>query len=136
MAHPDITLSKKTIHNPAEPRHFMRIKPVNGRVRIMSGEHVLADSEDALRLIEAGKDIYDPVIYMPFDDIAVTLHPLPSKTTHCPLKGDASYFALSEGGEAIAWTYSGAFDFASELKGHVAFYADRVTIEEKGFGAA
>ena len=60
-----VTLSRHTIHNPGDPRHFMRIKPVKGRVRILLGETVLADSRNALRLLEAGHDVYDPVLYIP-----------------------------------------------------------------------
>jgi uncharacterized protein (DUF427 family) len=57
-----VTLSRDTIHNPDDPRHYMRIKPVKGRVRILLGGRVLADSTDALRLLEAGHDVYDPVL--------------------------------------------------------------------------
>ena len=37
-----VTLSQDTIHNSDDPRHFMRIKPVKGRVRIMFDGRVLA----------------------------------------------------------------------------------------------
>ena len=52
---------------------------------------------------------------------------------------DAAYFDLLDGSGAvvqakIAWTYPQPFDFASELNGLVAFYADQVTIEEAPIG--
>ena len=57
------------------------------------------------------------------------------RSTHCPLKGDAEYFDLviREGdvlATEIAWSYPEPPDFASALAGRIAFYADKVTIEE------
>lgn len=129
-----VTLSRETIHNPKDPRHFMRIKPVAGRVRILRNGRLLAKSDRALRLIEAGKDIYDPTIYIPSGDIQAKLEPT-DKRTFCPLKGHATYFDLvaDEGGteaSEIAWSYQDTFDFAAELADYVAFYATCVVIEE------
>lgn len=134
-----VTLSRHTIHNPGDPRHYMRIKPVEGRVRILFGERVLADSADALRLLEAGHDIYDPVLYLPLADVRAGLAPV-EKRTYCPLKGHASYFDLVSGeGQAegqveapeIAWSYRETLDMAGEIRDLVAFDAARVTIEER-----
>ena len=129
-----VTLSQETIHNPKEPRHFMRIKPVAGRVRILRNGQVLAESDRALRLIEAGKDIYDPTIYLPAGDIQAKLEAT-DKKTFCPLKGHAIYFdLLSDKGDTevaeVAWSYQDTFDFAAQLKDYVAFYGTRVVVEE------
>jgi len=129
-----VTLSRDTIHNPKDPRHFMRIKPVVGRVRILRNGRVLAESDQALRLIEAGKDIYDPTIYFPPGDVRAELTPT-EKRTFCPLKGHAAYFDLvSDAGgtevSEIAWSYQDTFDFAAELADYVAFYGNQVVIEE------
>jgi len=134
MSHPEITMTKEGIHNPAEPRHYMRLKPVKGRVRVLRDGEVLAESTRAVRLLEVGKDLYDPVFYFPEDDIKATL--LPNEvTTHCPLKGDAAYFDLADQDgsireERIAWSYPAPFDFAQGLRGLVAFYTDKVSFEE------
>lgn len=129
-----VTLSQDTIHNPEDPRHYMRIKPVNGRVRILLGSKVLAESTDALRLLEAGHDVYDPVLYLPRADIRADLAPV-EKQTFCPLKGHASYFDLvSDQGRVeaseIAWSYQETLTFAGEIRDLVAFDASRVAIEE------
>lgn len=134
MTPTQVTMSAATIHNPSEPRHFMRIKPVQRRIRVLLGDEVLADTAKALRLMEVGKDFYDPIIYVPEADIRAKLRPVDHRT-HCPLKGDASYFDLAdESGqireEKIAWSYADAFDFAAELKGHIAFRPDLTTIED------
>jgi len=129
-----VTLSQETIHNPDEPRHFMRIKPVKGHVRILFEGRVLAHSDQVLRVLEAGRDIYDPVLYFPPSDVRATLSPV-EKRTFCPLKGHACYFDLvSEQGRVevpeIAWSYRETFDTAAPLKERVAFDAARVVIEE------
>jgi len=67
----EVTLAKETIHNPEDARHFMRIKPVAGRVRISHRGRLLAQSDRALRVLEAGKDLYDPTIYLQAGDVTV-----------------------------------------------------------------
>ncbi len=48
--------------------------------------------------------------------------------THCPFKGDASYFTLSNGrtSENAAWSYEQPYDEVSVIKERLAFYPDRV----------
>ena len=130
----DVTLVTSAIHNPTEPRHFMRLKPVARRVRILRDGEVLAESEHALRVIEAGRDLYDPALYLPEGDVRARLAKT-AKSTHCPLKGDAVYFDLvDEAGRVVqpeaAWSYPEPLDFAAGLAGRIAFYAEHVTIEE------
>lgn len=132
MPYPEITMSEQTIHNPKEPRHFMRAKPVPRRIRIRRGGVVIAESDDALRITELAKDMLDPVFYLPKSDVTAKLTAVEGKTSHCPLKGDACYFIVDDADEAIAWAYEAAFDFAKIINGRVAFYPDQVTIEEVG----
>lgn len=134
MPHPEITQSSATIHRPGEPRHFMRLRPIERRVRVTRGGEVLAESTGALRLVEVGKDVYDPTVYLPEPDVRARLA-RNDLATHCPLKGDAIYFDLvaADGSvvqEKIAWAYPEPFDFAADLAGRIAFYAEHVTIEE------
>jgi uncharacterized protein (DUF427 family) len=135
MAHPQITLSTATIHNPDEPRHFMRIKPVKSHVCIRLGDTVLAESSNAVRLLEVGKDFYDPMIYIPRQDVRVALDLVSDHTSHCPLKGKASYFSYSgwvtqHPRDYLAWCYSEPFGFARDLAGLIAFNPAHVSIEE------
>ncbi len=51
--------------------------------------------------------------------------------THCYWKGDASYYAVEAGGERVedaAWYYPEPLDAAKNIEGHVAFYANKVTL--------
>ena len=123
-----ITLVKDAIHNPAEPRHFMRFKPVTRQIRVLRGDTVLAESTHAMRLNEVGRDIYDSVVYLPRQDCSAALRPLADKSTHCPLKGDAGYVSFN--GDEIAWTYDRPLEGSKQLAGHFAFWPDKVRITE------
>jgi len=114
------------IRQPGNPHHFMVVKPVDRRVRIWRGAQLLADTLDAVCLIEVGRKAYDPVIYVSPEDVTVALESV-DKTAHCPLKGDASYYAI--GGEEIGWAYVTPFEFAAVLAGRHAFWASKVRIE-------
>ncbi|MEM9332047.1 MAG: DUF427 domain-containing protein [Pseudomonadota bacterium] len=132
-------MAKDAIHNPKEPRHFMRLKPVPGCVRVWLGDRMIAESKSALRLLEIGRDLYDPVFYLPPEDLNVSLSAHTKKQTHCPLKGDASYYTLPElklgEDEYLAWTYASPLDLATEIAGLYAFNHKLVRIEEIGTSA-
>ncbi|MFK8033572.1 MAG: DUF427 domain-containing protein [Hyphomicrobiales bacterium] len=128
-----VTMATEAIHNPKEPRHFMRLKPVSRRVQVSLNGAILADTTNAMRLTEVGRDIYDPVIYIPEADIVAGISAIEGKTSHCPLKGDASYFSHGSD-DPIAWTYDRPFEFTAALKGLVAFYPDKVSVKEIGDG--
>lgn len=124
----------EAIHDPGDERHFMRLKPVSGRVRILRDGEVLAASTRALRMLEVGRDVYDPVFYLPREDVFAPLSPS-RRTSHCPLKGDAAYHHLLDSAgciavEDIAWSYPQPLPFALALAGRVAFYATHVLQEE------
>ena len=49
--------------------------------------------------------------------------------TYCPYKGECSYYSIPLGGERSAnavWTYEDTYPAVAEIKGHLAFYQDRV----------
>jgi uncharacterized protein (DUF427 family) len=53
--------------------------------------------------------------------------------TVCPWKGTASYYDITVDGETVrdaAWYYPQAKSAADEIKGYVAFYKNRVDIED------
>jgi uncharacterized protein (DUF427 family) len=126
-------MTTTTIHNPGNQAHFMHVKSVPQRVRVRRGDQLLADSTGALRVMETGKGPYDPMLYIPRADVSGPLQAVDGKSTHCPLKGDASYFALD--GDEIAWTYDRPLDVSTILKDHIAFDPGKVTIEEIGASA-
>jgi len=91
---------------------------------------VLAESHDAVELCERG---YPPVIYFPRDDIAMAFLDRSEKTTHCPHKGDASYYSIQAKSGPLtdaAWSYETPLDGVSAIAGHLAFQSEQVTVEE------
>jgi uncharacterized protein (DUF427 family) len=113
------------------PDHPITIEPNSSRVVVKLGGHTIADSRNALTLREAS---YPAVQYIPRRDVDMTLLERTDHSTHCPYKGDASYYSITPGGERsknAIWTYETPHDAVSEIKDHVAFYPDRVdSIEE------
>jgi uncharacterized protein (DUF427 family) len=112
------------------PDHPITITPTPKRVRVSAGGVVIADSAHALTLKEAS---YPPVQYVPRTDANMALLARTDRVTHCPYKGDASYFSVVANGKTIEnaiWTYERPFPAMAEISGHLAFYPDRVTIEE------
>ena len=78
---------------------------------------------------ETGRDVYDPVIYIPETDVPGPLEPVAGKSTHCPLKGDASYWSIASGGATAVnavWAYEKPYDEVAEITGALAFYASKV----------
>ena len=133
-ANTDVTLAPETVHSPHDPRHFMRIKPVERHVRIRRGDAILAETDAAVRVLEVGYDFYDPVLYVPEVDVTSRLASSTSASTHCPIKGEAVYFDLlgddgTRAVEAIAWAYPEPVAGAEALAGRMAFDAAHVTIE-------
>lgn len=129
-------MTDTTIYNPNNEAHYMRLKPIAARIEVRAGAVVLARSDKAIRLIEVGKDIYDPLVYVPIADTTEALHSMGDKSTHCPLKGNAHYFSLAGQTHPIAWVYDEPLPFAHAIGDYVAFYADRVTLIETGHSQA
>ena len=112
------------------PDHPITISANPKRVRVTAGGVVIADTTHALILKEAS---YPAVNYVPRSDANMALLKRSDRTTHCPYKGDASYFSVVAEGKAIEnsiWSYEAPFPAMAEISGHLAFYPDKVTIEE------
>ncbi len=113
------------------PDHPITVTPAPNRVRVVFNGRVVANSARALVLREAS---YPPVYYVPRDDAEMALFVPSDHRTRCPYKGDAGYFSLSVDGrraENAVWTYEAPYPAVAAIRGHLAFYPDRVDrIEE------
>lgn len=113
------------------PNHRIRVRPSRDRWRVRSGDVLIAESHAIKVLEETG---YGAVIYFPAQALqSGALAPSKSETA-CPFKGRAHYFNLAavSGGADVAWTYLVTYNEAKEIEGYVAFYADKVSIENMG----
>jgi uncharacterized protein (DUF427 family) len=113
------------------PDHPIALERSTSRVIVRSGSVVIAETSRALEMREAS----DPaVLYIPIDDVEPRLLRRSAHHTWCPYKGEASYYDII-GGEGTdlsgaAWYYDDPFPAVADIKDHVAFYVDRVTVTE------
>jgi uncharacterized protein (DUF427 family) len=110
------------------PDHPITITPADHAVTVRFGDRLIAATDRALMLREAG---YRPVYYLPLDAVEPDVLAPTTHETYCPYKGDASYYSIRDGdalAENAVWTYVAPYDAVSPIAGHVAFYPDRVTI--------
>jgi len=113
------------------PDHPITITQNPHRIRVMLGGFIVAETTRALTLQEA---TLPPVFYIPREDVRMDLLDPTDHTTHCPYKGDATYFTVNGGGLVranAAWSYENPAPSVAVIREHVAFYPDKVdAIEE------
>jgi len=112
------------------PDHPITIARNPKRVVVTAGGKVIADTTNALTLKEAS---YPGVQYIPRGDADLSALERTAHHTWCPYKGEASYFSIPglDRGENAVWTYEEPHDAVAGIREHLAFYPDRVTIEER-----
>jgi uncharacterized protein (DUF427 family) len=112
---------------PPPPGTAVYLEPTPRRVRVIVGEETVADSRRAFLLHESG---LQPVYYFPPEDVRADLLEPSDKHTHCPKKGDASYYTIRAGESVVksgAWYYPEPIPSApAALRGLIAFYFDRM----------
>jgi len=111
--------------------HPITISPNPNRVRVTFAGHTVANTTHALTLKEAS---YPPVQYVPRADVDMNLLTRTAHSTHCPYKGDASYFSIKADGkvaENAIWSYEHPFPGVAQIAGYVAFYPNRVDAIEQ-----
>jgi uncharacterized protein (DUF427 family) len=113
------------------PDHPITIEPNPNIVRVTFNGQVVADTMRALTLREAA---YKPVFYIPREDVRMGLLQRTDHVSHCPYKGDASYYTLRVADRIsgnAAWSYEHPYAAMIAIVGRLAFYPHRVdTIEE------
>ena len=123
-------LQESTMKVPG-PDHPITLTENLSRIVVKAGGKVIADTRAAVTLREAN---YPPVYYIPRDDVALSQLVRTDHKTHCPYKGDASYYSIPAGGDRAknaVWSYENPYPAVIQIKDHVAFYPDRVdSIEE------
>ena len=113
------------------PDHPITIAKNDKRVTVSAAGKTIVETHAALALKEAS---YPAVQYIPREDADMMLLHRSDHTTYCPYKGEASYFdipSLGDAGKNAVWTYEAPYDAVSAIKNRLAFYPDRVRINEK-----
>jgi uncharacterized protein (DUF427 family) len=108
------------------PDHPISIQRNPARVVVSIAGHVVADTRSALTLREAD---YSPVQYIPREDVDLSQLERTDHATYCPYKGDCGYYSIPAGGRKsvnAVWSYEDPYPAVAQIKGHVAFYPERV----------
>jgi uncharacterized protein (DUF427 family) len=120
------------------PAHRLFAHPFPRRVRAEVDGVTVLDTERGRLLHETG---LGPVLYAPVEDVRQDLLEPTDHHTHCPFKGDASYWSVRVGdrvAENAVWGYPEPKPEAPWLAGWQAFYFDRVDAwydeDERVFG--
>lgn len=108
----------------------IEIRPKPGKWVVRAGGAVLGETAQALELAEGD---LPPVIYFPREDLAMAMFETTETRTTCPMKGEASYYAIHTKSTVIgdaAWSYETPHDAVAAIAGHIAFFSDKATVEE------
>jgi uncharacterized protein (DUF427 family) len=100
--------------------------PVPQRIRGRLGGETIVDSERAMLLHESG---HLPVYYFPEQDLRAELLEPTEHSTHCPHKGDASYWSIRVGGRVVenaVWSYLEPNEAVEFIRGYRGFYWNKL----------
>jgi len=115
------------------------VEPFGKRLRVMFAGETIADSEDALVLHETR---LPAVYYFPRRDVRMDLLRRTEHRTHCPFKGNASYWSIAAGdqfAQNAVWSYEDPLQDAQAVRDYLAFdwnameawYADEQQVLEQ-----
>jgi len=102
--------------------HLVRLELSPRKVRAVLNGVSVADSRRVALLHETG---HLPVYYFPKDDVRMDMLTRTEHSSHCPFKGDATYWSIEvpdRVAENAVWGYENPISDASELSNYVAFY--------------
>jgi uncharacterized protein (DUF427 family) len=108
------------------PRHRIFFEDYPRRLRGWIGDRVVVDTVGARLLHETA---IPPVAYVPLADVDASLLTRTDTTTHCPFKGDASYWSVAVADRVVEdalWAYEDPLPEADWLRGFGAFYWHKV----------
>lgn len=108
----------------------IKIRPATGTWVVRAGGAVLGESTNALELIEGDNA---PVIYIPREDLSMVFLEPSDTTSTCPYKGEARYYNIEAKSGTIsdaAWSYENPKEDVAQIAGHLAFYGNKVAVEE------
>lgn len=108
------------------PKSKILFSPFPRRVRAVFGGATVVDTEAGMLLHESG---LLPALYIPIAEIRSDLLTKTEHTTHCPYKGDASYWTITANGhssENAVWGYEAPVESAAFIHGYMALYWGRV----------
>ena len=104
--------------------HRISTRPSTEQVRVEHEGQVLAESDRAVELHEGRMPVR---YYLPPDDVRTELLEPSATTSHCPFKGDATYFS-APGAKDVFWTYDQPIEGREDITGLLAPWPGRVEV--------
>ena len=118
-----VEILKRAAH--AVGLHRMSTRPATSHVRVLLDGELLAESDRAVELHETGLSTRH---YLPRADVRMDLLTPSATTSHCPFKGDATYYSAAGADDAF-WAYEAPTDeAAAPIAGMLAPRPDRVDV--------
>lgn len=114
--------------HPRDPHHRVEILASSRHVRIVAAGETVADSKHPTILLETG---LVPRFYLPMSDVRLELLEPSDTVTHCPYKGDASYWSLRAAGERFedaVWTYRTPLPESTKIAGLACFSTEKLEL--------
>jgi uncharacterized protein (DUF427 family) len=104
----------------------IEVTEISDTLEVTFNGETVARSDRAKVLLEGS---YPPRYYVPAADVRMELLRPTNTSTHCPWKGQASYFSIEVGGklaEDAVWTYRDPIPEMAGIAGLLCFYPERV----------
>jgi uncharacterized protein (DUF427 family) len=109
--------------------HRIEIADSDAHVRVEVDGVTVAETRSARVLRETG---LPPRWYLPLADVDPDVLHASEFGSHCPFKGDASYYDVEVGGGVrrsnLIWTYAEPIPGAAAIAGMLSFYPDRAAV--------
>jgi uncharacterized protein (DUF427 family) len=106
----------------SSPQHIIYIQDVPQRIRAVFNGETVVDTRRAKVLYESN---IPGQWYIPAEDVRADLLTPTQTTTHCPFKGDASYWTLTVGDRTetdVVWSYPTPIEGVAAIEGMQALY--------------
>ncbi|MDT7040805.1 DUF427 domain-containing protein [Candidatus Nitronereus thalassa] len=106
--------------------HAISIEKTHHRITVTFNGTVIADTTRAFILKEGP---LPPAIYIPREDVQMSHLERTTHSTHCPFKGDASYYSVNVKGSTAkdaVWTYEAPIDSVALIKNYLSFYPEKM----------
>jgi uncharacterized protein (DUF427 family) len=119
------------VAHPRDPFHRIDVLASSRHVRLELDGQLLAESSRPVLLFET---MLPTRYYLPREDIQAELMPSGTRT-YCAYKGQASYWSVAlRGGQLadIAWTYDDPLHDATQVRGLIAFFDERIDVSLDG----
>src|SRR5439155_1078294 len=111
--------------------HDIELTSVSEQVVVRVKDVIVASSSRPVVLTETG---CPPRYYLPAADVRMDLLTPSPTTSHCPFKGDATYWSVQTAdgvAQDVVWSYPEPFPKVAEIAGLLAFWTEKpgITLE-------